>query len=310
MCGNCAASAANHDHESGLSYHQYLEQYRDCDSPDVEYVIEGGSYVRGEGVSVVTEYAGRTGNFVATEETGYVEWEIEIDRAGLYSIEVDYYPLPGKTIPAERELLINGKRPFNEAELLVFQRVFADAGPVLVDKNGNQIRPQQVESPRWQVSMLRDSTGYVSEPFRFYFKEGKNTIRLVSQAEPLLIAQLRLCQPEPVRTYAEILSEYRERGCKEPPASGKSSREAAIAKLDPTLFVCLIRASTVEPYHPFRSRELDRWPQVVCKQWIEWEFTVPNPAFTRSESRQSRIHCAVFTPVAGSTSRQTCRLRN
>lgn len=279
MCGNCAASAANHDHESGLSYHQYLEQYRDCDSPDVEYVIEGGSYVRGEGVSVVTEYAGRTGNFVATEETGYVEWEIEIDRAGLYSIEVDYYPLPGKTIPAERELLINGKRPFNEAELIVFQRVFADAGPVLVDKNGNQIRPQQVESPRWQVSMLRDSTGYVSEPFRFYFKEGKNTIRLVSQAEPLLIAQLRLCQPEPVRTYAEILSEYRERGYKE--TSGiqvKVQGEAAIAKSDPTLFGVFDQGDpTMEPYHPVQIRVNSigghRWAH--ANQWIEWEFTVP-----------------------------------
>ena len=63
---------------------------------------------------------------------------MEIAEEGLYHIEVLYHPLPGKSIAAERELLINGERPFAEVEYVVYPRIWADEGPVLVDKNGNQ----------------------------------------------------------------------------------------------------------------------------------------------------------------------------
>ena len=181
--------------------------------------------------------------------------EVEIEQAGLYSIEVQYHPLPGKSIAAERELMINGARPFDEAEYLTFSRVFADAGPVLVDRNGNQIRPKQVEAPKWQTVMLHDPTGYVAQPFQFYFDEGTNRIRLISQAEPLLISQIRICQPERPKSYQEVREEYDSLGYRA--TSGvfvKVQERDATSKSDPTLFGVFDQGDpTMEPYTRFRS---------------------------------------------------------
>jgi ABC-type glycerol-3-phosphate transport system substrate-binding protein len=277
-CG-VAAAVSDDSSGSGLPYHRYLDQYSIYDAPSVEYVIEGGDFVRGENTAPVAEYGGRTGRFAATDETGFAEWEVQIEQAGLYNIEVQYHPLPGKGVAAEREITINGVRPFTEAEYLTFKRVFADAGPIMVDRNGNQIRPQQVEAPQWQTVMLHDSTGYVAQPFKFFLSEGTNTIRLSSQAEPLLIGQLRICQAEQPRSYREVSAEYAARGYEE--TSGvfiKVQGESAVRKSDPTLFGVFDQGDpTMEPYHPVQIRVNSiggyRWSH--ANEWIAWEFSVP-----------------------------------
>jgi len=278
-CGVTPAVGADGLQSGGIGYHQYISRFLDCDEPDVEYVINGGDYVRGENVETVTEYAGRKGSFAVTDEIGFVEWEVEIEQAGLYSIEVQYHPLPGKSIAAERELMINGARPFDEAEYLTFSRVFADAGPVLVDRNGNQIRPKQVEAPKWQTVMLHDPTGYVAQPFQFYFDEGTNRIRLISQAEPLLISQIRICQPERPKSYQEVREEYDSLGYRA--TSGvfvKVQGEDATSKSDPTLFGVFDQGDpTMEPYHPVQIRinSIGGYHWAQANQWITWDFTVP-----------------------------------
>lgn len=276
--GPCAEAAGVFRHSS-ISYNEYLSKHSDCETPDTEYVIAGGDFVQGENAEVITEYAGRSGLFAATDETGFVEWEVEIEKAGLYSIEVQYVPLPGKSVAAERELTINGVRPFDEAEYLVFPRVFADAGPVAVDKNGNEIRPQQIEAPRWQTVMLRDPVGYVARPFQFYLTEGTNRIVLSSQAEPLLIGQLRICQAEQLRSYQEVRAEYDSLGYRA--ASNvfvKVQGEAATYKSDPTLFGVFDQGDpTMEPYHPVQIRinSIGGYHWAHANQWITWDFTVP-----------------------------------
>lgn len=262
-----------------LTYSEYHALYAGKPAPETEYILPGGSFSAGQNVQLVTEYGGRAGSFAATEETGFVEWEVEIKEEGLYHIEVLYHPLPGKSIAAERELLINGERPFEEVEYVVFPRVWADEGPVLVDKNGNQIRPRQIEAPQWQTVVLRDSLGYIVEPFQFYFKEGVNRITLRSQAEPLLIGEVRLYHRKAVPTYAEVQERYQVAGLG--PARGvfiKIQGEDAAYKSEPTLFGVHDQGDpTMEPYHPVEIRINSiggyRWAQ--ASQWISWKFTVP-----------------------------------
>ena len=265
--------------QGDLSYFQYLDQYGEMPTPDAEYVIMGGAFSCGENVEVVSEYGDRSGLFVATGETGFVEWEIEVEQAGMYNIEVCYHPLPGKSISIERELWINGARPFSEVEYLVFPRIWTDGGPVLVDRNGNEIRPRQVEAPQWETVLFKDSLGYITEPYQFFLNAGVNRIRLISQAEPALIGQLRVFQAEKPPTYETVKKHYETNQYE--PASDvfiKIQGEEAVLKSDPTLFGVFDQGDpTLEPYHPVEIRINSigghRWAQ--ASQWITWRFSVP-----------------------------------
>src|SRR5690606_30344700 len=123
--------------------------------------------------------AALAGGPLLTGERGWVEWTVEVPEAGWYSIEIDYYPAPGRGTSIEREIQINGEVLFSGAELLVFHRIFGDEGPFLKDIGGNEIRPRQVEKPMWRTVFLSDSLGYVRGPYQFYLREGENTIRLI-----------------------------------------------------------------------------------------------------------------------------------
>lgn len=271
--------AAANNAFAAISYDQYLSYYQGSDTPDVQYIIAGGSYSLGEDVVTVNEYGGRRGNFVATGETGFVEWEIEVDKSGLYHIEIEYHPLPGKSTDIERELWINGTRPFAEVEYLTFSRVWEDSGPVITDKNGNEIRPKQIELPMWQRAHCRDYLGYIAVPFQFYFKQGLNTIRLISQAEPLLIGEVKIYQAKRLLSYRQVYQQYQSLGYKDAEDTlVKIQAESAAYKSDPSLFGLFDQGDpTMEPYHPveIRINAIGGTQWEHANQWITWTFTVP-----------------------------------
>src|SRR5690606_23471085 len=130
-------------------------------------------------VSPLVDAYGRPGEALWTGEEGYVEWTVDVPQAGLYNIEIVYYPAPGRGTAIEREIQINGEVLFAGSELLIFHRIFGDDGPFLKDRGGNEIRPRQIEKPMWQSVYLSDSLGYARAPYQFYLNEGENTIRLI-----------------------------------------------------------------------------------------------------------------------------------
>lgn len=272
------------------AYGEYLSLYADAARPQVEVLVPAESFtsVSSDMVAQIVGAAdigsdglpaGYGSTAVVTGEKGYLEWEIDVPAAGLYNIEIMYYPVGGRGTEAEREIQINGSTPFDGADTLVFRRVWADEGPYLVDTAGNHIRPKQVEKPMWQIVSLTDSIGYVQEPYQFYFNQGKNTVRLISRAEPLAIAYLRLYQAEKSRPYAEVEAEFSRLGYK--PAKGvfvKIQGEDAIIRSGPSLFAVFDQGDpTAEPYHPAQARLNSigghRWQNPG--DWIEWEFEVP-----------------------------------
>lgn len=278
LIASASSVLANTD-QLRVSYRQYIAEYQSYDTPNKEYIIPGGSYSLGENVLRITESGDASGDFAITDEVGFIEWEVEIEQPGLYHIIVEYHPLKGKSTAAERELVINGVRPFDEVEYVTFPRVWTDAGPVIIDKSGNQIRPAQAEAPMWQTVPVRDSLGYIPQPFQFYFTQGVNRIRLKSQSEPLLIGEIRLCQIEPPQIYESVYQSYLDLGYQ--PTSNIFIRiegEDAIYKSDLTLFGVFDQGDpTMKPYHPVEIRINSigghRWAH--ANQWITWRFTVP-----------------------------------
>lgn len=263
-----------------MNYERYLAQYIDAPRPDQEIIVNGVDYIRSDiEPEIVSGFAEYDQNVLVTGEGGYVEWEFEVEQAGLYNISIKYYPLEGSGVDIERELWINGVRPFDNAQYIKFCRSWGDEGDFLVDSLGNQIRSRQIEKPMWMETAFYDFLGYVQEPYLFYFPEGINTIRLVSRNEPMAIAHLKLYQHPNLLSYEQVRQEYIKKDYKvTEDIFLKIQGEKSIIRSSPTLFPVSDHGDpAMEPYH-YAEIKLNsiggyRWSQPG--QWVAWEVEVP-----------------------------------
>lgn len=261
-------------------YEDYLERHSDARHPAEEIAVAGGSYAEaGEGFKKAAEYEGRS-NVALTAAEGSITWDVSIPEAGFYQIEIEYYPMEGKSNTIEREIRINGELPFDGAQYLEFSRNWKDATDVERDARGNDIRPAQVEAPCWMKAWCGDSSGYVMEAYQFYFEKGMNRITLESVKEPMAVASLTLKRQAALPTYAEYLEQaHKAGGTKAVLAEPiKVQGEEAAYKSESTLYPINDRTSPkTEPYDPAKIRMNsiggNNWNQ--AGQWITWEIEVP-----------------------------------
>lgn len=261
-------------------YAEYLQQNEKV--PHQEITIEADSYVRSEGmnVSVLANYEGEEGNSILTNEEGLIEWEVNVEEEGYYNLEVLYYPIEGKSSDIQRGIFIDGQLPFQEASMIGFNRFWDNAKEEIeVDNQGNDLKPSQIEAPRWSEILVRDSNGYYASPFEFYFSKGKHTITFVSQREPMVIRKLSLMPKEETVSYAKKLKEYEAKGYEK--VIGETitiEAEQASLKSSPMLYPLTDYSSpAITPYSPSEIKMNtiggEKWNE--SGQWIEWQVNVP-----------------------------------
>lgn len=278
---NTHSTALDTPYEKG-GYDEYLSKYDPIQlAANDTIVIEGESYseVKGMEVSIVENRAGNEGQAVLTEDSGAISWAFEVKQEGLYNLGIHFYSEPGKDSDIERELLVDGQSPFNEARSITFNRIWKNEKQSFDrDARGNDLLPNQIEEYMWQESLIKDNTGFYEEPFLFYFSRGQHTLTLTSVKEPLLIDWLKLSAPEIAPTYAEVASKYKEDGLKQAAdVSIKLQAEQALYKSTPSLLPYNDRSSpAVEPYHvsKLRNNAMGGWAWRMPGQWIEWEIEV------------------------------------
>ena len=117
-------------------YSAYLERHKDAIRPDYEVAVDVMNYSSAEMATAYDEYQG-VNDVIISGEDGFVEWEVDVPKAGLYNISLDYYPIEGRGIDIERILYINGEMPFSGADTLSFSRIWTDGGEVRMDNRGN-----------------------------------------------------------------------------------------------------------------------------------------------------------------------------
>lgn len=270
------------DSDEEGAYEQYLEKYPDADRPDRTIRIEGEAFSEAGGGSfeIADRFMGLDGKAVLTPETGTISWNVRIEDPGFYNIRIHYYPLEGTSAAIERSFAINGEIPFKGAELLLFDRVWVNReDEIRRDDRGNDIRPRQIESPRWMTASFRDSEWYYEDPYLFYFDEGDQVISLKALREPMAIDYIELYREKEIPTYEQVKASYKERGLR--PVENQMiivQGEAASGKSSPTLYPISDRSSpAVVPYHVSKIRMNaiggNNWK--LPGQWIEWEIEVP-----------------------------------
>jgi ABC-type glycerol-3-phosphate transport system substrate-binding protein len=270
----------------GNTYAKYLAQYAGARRGETDIPVDVFAYTSGVGVAELANFEGEA-RVLRLEEQGFVEWTVSVEIAGLYQMYLEYFPVASRGIAIERSLSINGAAPFLGAEQLAFQRVWGDAAAgVKTDNQGNEIRPTQVEKPRWESAYFKDYMGYFAEPYQFYFNAGDNTIRLTGINEPMVIRKLLISAAAPVKTYAQYLADFDVSRFRNSDTTfmEKIQGETAEYRSDPSLYAIYDRSSGATEPASVANIKLNMiggqsWR--VAGQWIEWEITAPEDGMYR-----------------------------
>jgi ABC-type glycerol-3-phosphate transport system substrate-binding protein len=268
------------------TYARYLERYAQSPAGARDIPVDIFSPASSAGADFIENFEGEP-KVLRTGEQGFVEYKVHVETAGLYNLYIEYFPLESRGIAIERGLLINGETPFLGADKLVFQRVWGDAsGGVRLDNQGNEIRPTQVEHPRWESAWFVDPLGYTLSPYAFYFRQGNNALRLTGLNEPLAVRSLALRAFNRTKTYNEYLAGF-DLGLFQnsvPDFAAKIQGEASSRRSDPSLYAIYDRSSGATEPPSVAKIKLNMtggqsWR--VAGQWIEWEFDVPENGMYR-----------------------------
>ena len=222
---------------------------------------------------------------IYTSETDEVTWKVDVPKAGLYNIRLDYLTTEARSVDIERQLLINGELPFTGAGTLTFTRLWTDAGEIRQDNQGNDIRPSQVErTGEKQTAYCRDDMGYHTEPYAFYFKAGENTLTLKSVNEPMIVCGITLTPIVKYASYEEYLAAQPEVSMSEDGGKYLATVQGESAKLrsSPSLYARYDRSSSkTEPYSVTKTvlNYIGGDPWTHPGEWIEWDFDVPEDGY-------------------------------
>lgn len=278
------------------SYRNYYSTHREASSPADEIIIDLEKYrtdnLKDTALVVIDNIKGKV---IKTGDTGYVEWDFEVLREGLYNIAIEYLPIEGKGSSIVREIQINGKLPFDEAGTITFSRTFTNDGNIKTDLMGNQIRPSQIEKPIWMKRDFSDSLGYYNEPLKFYFQNGKNTLKLISIREPVVIKSLKIYQTATIPKYEEKKEEYKQKNyTKTFDQEIVIEGENASLKSDRILYPINDNSSPLTSPSSFNKKLINsiggqKWQ--TPGQWLEWEFNAKEAGLYRLgiKSRQNTL---------------------
>ncbi|MGP4078787.1 extracellular solute-binding protein [Pseudalkalibacillus sp. R45] len=175
-----------------------------------EKVIEPEEFTSSNKEAELTSHDEYDGNaFRWEEQTKELQLSINVPKEGLYEIEVDYFALPGKIIPIERGIKINGDFQYYESRRIVLPRLWKDTvNKFEEDKLGNQVYPKQEEIHTWQSRPFMDASYLFDSPLKFHLKKGENTISLLNIREPMLLGDITVKSPEKHPSYKEYLQKH------------------------------------------------------------------------------------------------------
>ena len=262
------------------TYAGYLEAHKDAADATQDVEVPLLDYVSGTDVKEDADHAG----CLYTGDAGEVTWELDVPEAGFYNIKMEYLTVESRGVAIERSFLINGKAPFNDAELIAFTRMWTDETEPKVDNQGNEIRPRQVEIFDWQTAYCEDELGYETEPYKFYFEKGKNTLTMKTVNEPIIIRELTLAAVSNTLSYEEYRASAPSVSASE---EGKKYKEIiqgedSNVRSESSLYAKYDRASaTTIPYSVTKTILNYTGGEVWAKagQWIQWDITVPEDGF-------------------------------
>lgn len=264
------------------AYKNYITQYADAPTPMEEVVIDVTDFEAANGaVTELVNFEGKTDCVSWLDSEGSITWKFNVKKAGLYNMEMVYYPIAGKNTTIEVELMIDGEYPFDEVKLTELDRYWKNKTAIEYDARKNQKRPPQVEYDCWVTYPIKDKDGLINTPYFFYLSEGEHTLTLNGVKTNLYLNAIRFFNTEALPTYADI-KPSQEQIDATPALDGNQAilveAESPAYTSASTLYPTYDRTDyNVSPSHPVKKRYntlgADTWDEAT--QTVVWEFEVP-----------------------------------
>ena len=258
------------------TYTAYVAQYKDLPAVTDTVEVDLASF-EGEGGEACADG-------VLTADESELTWKVNMPKAGLYNIQMEYLTVESRGIDIEREIAINGEVPFSGASTLSFSRLWTDAGEVRKDNQGNDVRPTQIERFERQTAYCMDDMGYQTEPYAFYFNEGENELTIRAINEPVILCAVRMTPLEKFPSYEEYIAGQPEVTMSEEALNYSQTiqGESSLLRSAPSLYPRYDRSSALtEPYSVSNTILNyiggDAWTNPG--DWIEWSFSVPEDGY-------------------------------
>lgn len=252
-------------------YDVYSESNKSGANPNETIEISAESL--GEEVQTDT-VDGIKGVLLSSEQRSLV-FNVNIKTAGLYNIEIEYYAVKGRVKDIVFALEINGELPFNEADGISLSRVWQDAGEIQKDKNGNELRPSQVEVSRWNSRLLGNTDGYYDEPYEFMFaKSGEHKISFKYAEESMIISKVTLLPVQKLASYLDYSKGEKESQKLLLNFEAEKTMEKSSSMLYPTYDRSSV-ATSPSHYSKMRYNTIGQSNWSHQGQWISWELDIP-----------------------------------
>lgn len=281
------------------AYKNYIAKYADAEKPMEEVVVDILNYDATDGaVTEVVNHEGKENCVSWLDSEGTITWSFDVKKAGLYNLEMLYYPVASTNTTVEVSLRIDGENPFDEVKLVELDRYWHSETAIGYDaRQKNQKRPPQVEYDCWVTYPIKDKDGLINTPYFFYLSEGEHTISLDGVKTNIYMNGMRFFNTEELPSYADIAPTQEQ--INNTPASTAGTAilfeaESPLYTSSSTLYPTYDRTDyNVSPSHPVNKRYntlgTDTWDQAT--QSVCWEFEVPAAGYytIRMKARQSTM---------------------
>lgn len=189
-------------------YFANYENYKKINKPQKSVALNAS-----EGKSSATLSSENDVSYVRLNETNrFIEWTFNVEESGVYNIETFYRQTEDFQRDIAISVTIDGKTPFDEASQLTLPRIYKsnyknDGYPFEKNKQGDDIRPDQVQSPIWTSACFENPVGLYDEPYLFFFEAGTHTLQY-ELAETAVEIEKVIIFNESYIKYDEYLKEH------------------------------------------------------------------------------------------------------
>ena len=197
------AKYLSYEDASAVTYDAYVSQYGKAyvDDKASKITLKASDYTEADMQGIEEE-----GTVVWTQDTGSVTYDFNVAEAGFYYIQLTYYPDTSSTQAILRNVYINGELQFDKCEDITVNRLWMDDNKNwLMNTNGNQAAPTQVQSEGPGVAYINSSNYDTLGNYMFYFDKGSNKVTLESSQSVLGISEIALVPAVEILSYDDYL---------------------------------------------------------------------------------------------------------
>lgn len=280
--------------DNTITYQEYLKKYSSKKVIDSEIKLTLDSSTSNKKDNYL-----ESENGIFTSDKSRITWSLNCPEDGFYSLFLTYKSVVGtepiidtqdssikdhyrsRTREIQREVLIDDKLPFQEAYQIKFARTWTNKDKISENEDGDQVRPNQIETPFFNDHYVNDFTNKNTHAYKFYLSKGNHTVTFNAITEPIFIKDIKFKKYDIPLKYDEAIENYLSNGYEI--YSGNDQVEIQgedmLYKSSPVLIpLSDTTSSRIYPRYTGKNVKLNimgyfSWR--LAGYWIEYEFNAP-----------------------------------